>query len=377
MSGKYENAMLRQVLSVPELLEQVYPDVEPQVRYVLTTPQIFSVKKVVLTSCGDGYAACLAAKRAFERFLQIPIEVVEPLALSRYYQMKWVGESPCDPLVIAVSNSGQVTRVVEAVKRMRAHNALTVAITSNPESPLGKAAEKVIVPTIPAFESSPGIRSYAVIQMIVYLLAIRMGEVRLKYTMDQANVYRKELKELPKAFLADAEQVCALALEAAEQFRDAVSAEMIGCGSDYGTAWYGHAKMYEAVGLPAVHLDSENWFHVNYFVKDVAHTLTMVFDSAANEAHSRTRELVARLNQMGRDFVLVTDDSELQAKYRFLVPKSSNGLFLSMAAHMVPALIAGYLAAMREEPYSRAFQGIWAEPDGAYSTTVSETVCLD
>lgn len=111
MSGKYENAMLRQVLSVPELLEQVYPDVEPQVRYVLTTPQIFSVKKVVLTSCGDGYAACLAAKRAFERFLQIPIEVVEPLALSRYYQMKWVGESPCDPLVIAVGNSGQVTRV--------------------------------------------------------------------------------------------------------------------------------------------------------------------------------------------------------------------------------------------------------------------------
>ena len=182
MSGKYENAMLRQVLSVPELLEQVYPDVEPQVRYVLTTPQIFSVKKVVLTSCGDGYAACLAAKRAFERFLQIPIEVVEPLALSRYYQMKWVGESPCDPLVIAVSNSGQVTRVVEAVKRMREHNALTVAITSNPESPLGKAAEKVIVPTIPAFESSPGIRSYAVLQMIVYLLAIRMGEVRLKYT---------------------------------------------------------------------------------------------------------------------------------------------------------------------------------------------------
>ena len=139
--GEYENPMLRQVLSVPELLEQVYPDVEPQVRYVLTTPQIYSIKKVVLTSCGDGYAACMAAKRAFEQFLQIPIEVVDPLSLARYYQMKWVGESPCDPLVIAVSNSGQVTRVVEAVRRMRAHNALTVAITSNPDSPLGQAAE--------------------------------------------------------------------------------------------------------------------------------------------------------------------------------------------------------------------------------------------
>ena len=103
---EFENAMLHQVLSVPELLEEVYPDVEPQVRYVMTTPEIYSVKKVVLTGCGDGYAACLTAKRTFEKFLQIPIEVVEPLSLSRYYQMKWVGESPCDPLVIAFSNSG-------------------------------------------------------------------------------------------------------------------------------------------------------------------------------------------------------------------------------------------------------------------------------
>ena len=82
--SEFENAMQRQVLSVPELLAEVYKDVEPQVRYVLTTPQIYSVKKGVLTSCGDGYAACLAAKRAFERFLQIPIEVVDPLSLSRY-----------------------------------------------------------------------------------------------------------------------------------------------------------------------------------------------------------------------------------------------------------------------------------------------------
>lgn len=375
--GEFENAMLHQVLSIPDLLEEVYQDIEPQVRYVMTTPEIYSVKKIVLTSCGDGYAACLSAKQAFERFLQIPIEVVDPLSLSRYYQMKWVGESPCDPLVIAVSNSGQVVRVVEAVERMRAHKAMTIAVTGNPESPLGKAAEKVIVPTIPSFKSAPGIRSYAVMQMIVYLLAIRMGEVRLKYTMDQANRYRQELKNLPKEFLKNGESICKLALEAAGRFQDATSSEMIGCGADYGTAWYAHEKMYEAVGIPSVHLDSETWFHVNYFAKDVQRILTMVFASKGNEAESRNRELVERLNQMGREFVLVTNDESLQAKYRFLTPVSDNCLFQSMVAHMVPALIAGYLSAMREEPYSRGFQGIWKETDGTYSTTVSEKVRLD
>jgi len=373
----YENAMLRQVLSEPELLTEIYKDVEPQVRYVLTTPQIYSVKKVVLTSCGDGYAACLAAKRAFERFLQIPIEVVDPLSLGRYYQMKWVGESPCDPLVIAVSNSGMVTRVVEAVERMRSHNALTIAVTGNPDSPLGKAAEKHIVPKIPKFESSPGIRSYAVLQMIVYLLAIRMGEVRLKYTMDQANEYRREVREMPGLFLENAEEICARTLEVAKEFKDCTSAEMIGCGADYGTAWYGHEKMYDAAGIPAVHLDSENWFHVNYFLKDVGNTLTMVFASRENEAHSRTQELVERMNQMGRRFVLVTDDESLEAPYRFLTPASDNGLFMAMCGHMVPALVAGYLAAMREEPYSRGFKGIWAESEGVYNTVNSRKVSLD
>ena len=376
MSG-FENYMLRQVLSVPDLLDEVYPEIEPQVRYILTTPEIYSIKKVVLTSCGDGYAACLAAKRSFESFLQIPVEVADPLTLSRYYQMKWVGESPCDPLVIAISNSGQAARVIEAVERMRAHRALTIAVTSNADSLLARAAEKVIVPAIPEFERSPGIRSYAVLQMIVYLLAIRMGEVRLKYTMDQANAYRRELKRLPAEFLNNKEEVCKLALETARAFQEAASAEMIGCGADYGTAWYAHAKMYEAVGLPSVHLDSENWFHVNYFVKDVKRTLTMVFAAKGNETQSRTRELTERLNQMGREFVLVTNDESLQAKYRFLTPDSENCLFQPMAAHMVPALIAGYLAAMKEEPYSRGFEGIWKEEKGVYSTTVSEKVLLD
>ena len=78
-----------------------------------------------------------------------------------------------------------------------------------------------------------------------------MGEVRLKYTMDQANAYRRELKRLPAEFLNNKEEVCKLALETARTFQEAASTEMIGCGADYGTAWYAHAKMYEAVGLPS------------------------------------------------------------------------------------------------------------------------------
>ena len=162
-----------------------------------------------------------------------------------------------------------------------------------------------------------------------------------------------------------------------KEFQGVTSVELIGCGADYGSAWYGHGKMYEAAGIPAMTLDSEEWFHLNYFVKDVDHTLTIVFASKGNEAESRTKELIERLNQMERKFVLVTNDPELKAPFLFQTPMSETFLFQPMAAHAVPALIAGYLTEIRKEVYSRGFQGIWKEEEGMYSTTVSETVRFD
>lgn len=371
-----DNPMRRQVYSVPSLLREVYPAIEPQVRYILTTPEIFSVKKIILTGCGDCWCAALAAKHVFEKFLAIPIEVVSPLDLSRCYQMKWVGESPCDPLVIAMSNSGKVTRVVEAVTRMRGHKALTIAVTGNPSSPLAQAAEKTIALNIAQFEASPGVRSYAVMLMTLYLIAIRFGEVRLRYPMDEANERRHELLRLMDCMEQSLPAWDETAQALAQRFEDAHSGEMIGAGCDYASAWYGHEKMYEAAGIPATHLDSEDWFHVNYFARDIEHILTMVFEDAENEAASRTQELVSRLTGMGRGFALVSNRGGAEAPFTFIMPQTKYGCFSPLAQLAPPALTAAYLAELRGEKYSRGFEGIWCEAPGDPSTTNSKTEIL-
>ena len=106
-----ENALIRQVLSLPELIEQQYNDLEPKARKALTTPEIFGIQRIVLTGCGDSYAAALATKHAFEMLTNLPCEVVPAIELSRLYSRKQLGFAPCNPLVIAVSNSGSVVRM--------------------------------------------------------------------------------------------------------------------------------------------------------------------------------------------------------------------------------------------------------------------------
>lgn len=377
MNPAFDNALCRQVESVPELIRSLYPDIEPKARYILTTPQIYSVKKVVLTGSGDCWCAALAAKRLFEKFLQIPVDVVSPLDLARHYQMKWVGESPCDPLVIAMSVSGRAARIVEAATRIHEHKALVIAVTGNADSPLAKAADQVLELNIPAFGFAPGARSYAVMLMACCLLAIRFGEVRLKYPMDQANAYRKELLRFMNCLeqrLPDWKQA---ALDYAERFRNAHSCEMVGSGYSYGSAWYAHEKMYEAAGVPANCTDGENWFHVNYFLRDISDVLTMVFAERQANTASRDRELVRRLGSMGRDFALVTDDPALEAPCRFLLPETEFG-FLSPFLEWAPAaLTAACLASLRGETYSRGFEGIWKEGPDDPSTVNSEIQIFD
>lgn len=58
--SKYENPMSRQVFSIPDLIEEQYEDLEPKARMVLSFQEIFNIQRIVLTGCGDSYAAGMA-----------------------------------------------------------------------------------------------------------------------------------------------------------------------------------------------------------------------------------------------------------------------------------------------------------------------------
>ena len=47
--SKFDNAMSRQVESLPELIEQQYEDLEPKTRTVLSFQEIFNIQRIVLT----------------------------------------------------------------------------------------------------------------------------------------------------------------------------------------------------------------------------------------------------------------------------------------------------------------------------------------
>ena len=377
MIGEYDNPMRRQAESVPSLIRQIYQDIESRARYILTTPEIYSLQNIILIGCGDSYCAALAAKTAFERLTQLPVSVMHPLELARYYPAHLLAPSPNNPCIVALSNSGQVTRVVEAVTRCKQQGSLTIAVTSDKRSRLAASSDKVVEMVLETAEPAPGVRSYAAMMVTLYLLAIRLGEAMLRYTMETANLYRDALLRTSQMMEENFHETDAKCFEIASIFKDSTYFEFIGSGPDFATAWYGHEKIYEAVGRPASYTDAETWFHVNFFNKESANTLSVLTADTRNLAHSRSLELAMKMNAMGQRLVVVSNRPEdFQAELPVRVADCGYDWLAPLTQFIPHALIAGYIAALNSEPYHRGFAGVWADDPSSASTTNSQFVVV-
>jgi glucosamine 6-phosphate synthetase-like amidotransferase/phosphosugar isomerase protein len=358
------NKMKDQVFSLPNLIRAQYEDLEPKIRKTMTTPQIFSFQRIIITGSGDSYAAGLAMKSTFEKLTRLPVEIVSTIDLARFLETSQLGFAPNNPLVLAVSNSGDGARIGEAAQRALKHGSFVLGITGKPRSVLGKNSSAVIQLDIPSFPSSPGIRSYIVSLMTLLLVAIRIGEVRGRYTMDHAMALRKDIVDQAVAFEKELPTIDKKMNELAEQWKDIEAWDFVGAGSDYATAWYGQAKVLEATGQYAMHINSEEWLHLNFFLRKTHSIGTVVVASTTNAALSRTKEMLGYARILQRPLLVVTDanweDFDFSGFHVVHFVPSAFVDSISLTQSTPISLLVGYMMALIGEVDGRGATGLWS-----------------
>ena len=186
------NPMRAQVFSLPELLREQFDALEARSRALLPTPTIFAIREVILTGCGDSQIVGDLLRAEWQGLSGITTRALNAMEAARYETTLPRQQHPQDPLVLAISISGEVARTLEAAEQWRGRGASIVTLTGNPSGPLGQATEYVYELDIPHVEGAdgPGVRSFLLVAQALYLLAVRMGEVRGRYTQDEAAALR-------------------------------------------------------------------------------------------------------------------------------------------------------------------------------------------
>jgi glutamine---fructose-6-phosphate transaminase (isomerizing) len=271
------------------LLESAIGDLYREVAAVLDGP---APTRIYFVGCGDSYFCGIAARYLSEKLTGIPTESLESLEFSRYA----VKVAPAGSLVVAVSNSGEVARSVEALKFARQAGLKTLAITYNKGSRIAAQADSLVVYDYRDVGFGPGTMSYLASVLSLFAVIIRVAE--LNGALDSDGVARElariaALSSVLDDTISGSE---APAAEVARQLTDDTPVFVLGAGPNYGTALFYMAKMIESARHNTVAQQLEEWAHEQYFCC-VPGTVTIVI-APPGAALDRAREQLQAIRDM-------------------------------------------------------------------------------
>lgn len=362
----FDNPLHQQVLSLPALVEdQLVGCFGPGLKELMSMAEIFDARKIILTGCGDSYAAAIAMAPVVEKYCDcFGVKAMRAIDFTRFLSRQQIGiGEPNSPLVIAISAGGSSARVCEALEKANEVGAFSILMTNKPQSKAAQVAKRVYHLGTPSFPNdSPGLRSYFASLVGLIAFASRLGHVRGTLPPTGPQTFKTAIKDYMAAWGQVMESVDEQMFALAQQWQNLNKFDFIGDGEEFGSAFFGAAKFLEANGCTVSIDDSEDWCHINYFLKDPQFIGTVIMADKHSPAYGRERETVASAVAIGRPVLVVTNGEPGEFAPGAVVcqiPNTPEGFewLLPLMDFAPAALLAGYLSALQKEPFFRgAFQ---------------------
>ncbi len=168
-----------------------------------------TIRRVVVVACGTSYHAGLIGRYAIEEWARVPVEV--DIASEYRYRNPVVG--PGD-LVVGISQSGETADTLAAMRTARARGATVLALTNIMGSQATREADGVLYTRAGLEIGVAATKTFLSQVAAMYLLALRMAELRQTLAGDELTAAISELKRAPHLIaellergLSDAERI--------------------------------------------------------------------------------------------------------------------------------------------------------------------------
>lgn len=259
--GGYPHFVLKEIYEQPDALRRAFQGRIrqgqlhlPELDRMQQAGLLDNIQRIIIVACGTSFHAGMLAKYVIERWARIPVEIITA-AEFRY----------CDPIVrpdtlcIAVTQSGETADTLVGIRQAREHGAPVIAVTNVVASAITRLSDAVLYlqagPEIGVVATKTFVSSVAVL----YMLALRLGQLRGRLHEQELQVFLKGLEKLPEQVQAILDRASAaddVIEPLAKRMANLRSIMYIGRGVGYPTALEGALKLKEisyihAEGFPA------------------------------------------------------------------------------------------------------------------------------
>jgi glucosamine--fructose-6-phosphate aminotransferase (isomerizing) len=151
-----------------------------------------SLRRIVIVACGTSYHAGLIGRYAIEEWARVPVEV--DIASEYRYRNPVVGAGD---LVIGISQSGETADTLAAMRTARERGARVLALTNLMGSQATREADGVLYTRAGLEVGVAATKTFVSQVAAMYLLALRLAELRGTLDREGLRTRIAELKRLP------------------------------------------------------------------------------------------------------------------------------------------------------------------------------------
>jgi glutamine---fructose-6-phosphate transaminase (isomerizing) len=159
-------------------------------------------RRIVIVACGTSYHAGLVGRYAIEEWARIPVEM--DIASEYRYRNPVVGS---DDLVIGITQSGETADTLAAMRLAREHGAKVLAVTNIMGSQATRDADAVLYTRAGLEIGVAATKTFVAQVAAMYLLGLRLAEVRGTLPPERLSELVRELKAIPSKIDATLEAV--------------------------------------------------------------------------------------------------------------------------------------------------------------------------
>jgi len=309
----------------------------------LSPEYVKKLKKIYVVACGTAFHAGMAGKYVIEHLSRIPVEVD---IASEFRYREPIAENPDDYLMIVVSQSGETADTLGSLREMKQRGMRILAVTNVIGSSVAREADDVLITRAGPEIAVASTKAYTTQLIALYLIALRLAQIKGTIEPAAAQEIIDALKELP----AKADEVLAnteaKVKELAKQYAGRHDIFFIGRHLDYALALEGALKLKEISYIHAEAYAAGELKHgtLALITKDVPVIAIATQPDIYAKMISNIQEVNAR---EGTIIGLGVEGDETLAKHSvhtLYIPKTHK--YLTTALAVIPLQLFAYYAAI-------------------------------
>ncbi len=348
--GGYDHFMLKEIYEQPQAVRatmssRIAKDESTTIFNELNwvKDDLDNIKKIFIIACGTAYHAGIVGKYYIEQIAKIPVEV--DIASEFRYRKPLVDEST---LTIVISQSGETSDTLAALKEAKRLGARTLAVTNVVGSSIAREADQVIYTYAGPEIAVASTKAYTTQLAVMLMLAIYMGNIKNVLSSERSKELVHALHILPEQLdelLKDVTNI----KEHAYRYKEAKDMFFLGRSLDYAVALEGSLKLKEISYIHAEAYAAGELKHgtLALIVEGVAVIVLATQHDVYEKTLSNIKEVKARDAEV-LGIALAGDDSiSKYVDHTIFIPKADK--YTAPILSVLPLQIFAYYAAVARE----------------------------